>query len=130
MAVAAAAAAERRRQRNLEEEQMTTYRKDELEQGWEFKILRSATAQFKQPEVLKAVLTEEAGAGWELLEKFDNERLRFKRPVAARKQDANLALDPYRTQYGFSEGKLVAYWIIGVIIVLAAFIAVMFWINP
>ena len=49
--MAAAAAAERRRRRNLEEEQMTAYRKDDLEQGWEFKILRSATAQFRKPEI-------------------------------------------------------------------------------
>lgn len=111
---------------------MTTYRKHDLEQGWEFKILRAATQQFKKPEVLKSVQNEEALAGWELLEKFDNERLRFKRPLAARKGDANLGMgiDPYRTQYGISEGKLVAYWITGVMLVMVGFIAVMIWINP
>ena len=111
MAMAAVAAAERRRKRNLEEEQMTAYRKDDLEQSWEFKILRSATAQFRKPDILNIVLAEESRAGWELLEKFDNERLRFKRPIAGRKGDVNLAagIDPYRTQYGISESGLVAY---------------------
>ncbi len=37
-----------------------------------------------------------------MLEKFDDHRLRLKRPVEARQRDATLpeGIDPYRTQYG------------------------------
>ncbi len=104
-AAAAAAAAERQRQ---EEEEMTKYTDADLQGDWEFKIVRANTAAFRNPEVLRQVCAEEASAGWTLVEKFDNQRLRFKRPVSARAGDAGLAFDPYRTQYGISSGALVA----------------------
>jgi 1,4-alpha-glucan branching enzyme len=55
----------------------------------------------------------DAGIGWELLEKLDDGRVRFKRPVSARRRDGMLprGVDPYRTRYGMSEG-LLAFWII------------------
>jgi hypothetical protein len=99
-AAAAAAARERMRQ---EEEEMTGYSLEDLSAGWEFKILRSNTNTFKNPEKLKAVLSEEAKAGWVLLEKFDNSRIRLKRPVSARAGDHALGLDPYRTRVGMSD---------------------------
>lgn len=45
---------------------------------------------------------EEARAGWIMLEKLDDGRIRFKRPRRARAQDAYLpfGVDPYRTHYG------------------------------
>jgi hypothetical protein len=98
-AAAAAAAAEQQRR---EEEEMTTYTDADLQGDWEFKIVRCNTAAFKNPEVLQQVCEEEARAGWVLLEKFDNQRLRFKRPVSARAGDAALDFDPYRTHYGIS----------------------------
>jgi hypothetical protein len=116
--VAVHAAIEAKRKKEQEEEELTTYRKEELEQGWEFKILRSATNQFRDPAVFaKAVETERLG-GWELVEKFDDERVRFRRPVAARNNDAMLpaGYNPYRTTHGMSEGML-AVWIIGIIFV-------------
>ncbi len=102
-AAAAAAAAELARR---EEEEMTSYRADELGDGWEFKILRSATGCFKDPEKLRSALEEEAEAGWVLLEKFDNSRLRLKRPASARENDGSLTFDAYRTHVGTSEAKL------------------------
>ncbi len=62
---------------------MTKYTDAELQASWEFKILRSNTAAFKKSDVLRKVCAEEAQAGWVLLEKFDNSRLRFKRPLSA-----------------------------------------------
>jgi hypothetical protein len=112
---------------------MTTYTNAELQGDWEFKIVRANTAAFKNPEVMQQVCAEEAKAGWLLLEKFDNQRLRFKRPVSARAGDAALGFDPYRSQYGISSGKLVTIILlctflgiavlIGGIITLAAFMA-------
>ena len=111
--VAAQAAMEAKRKKEEEEEQLTTYRKEDLEQGWEYKILRSALSEFGKPEVFaRAVETERLG-GWELVEKFDDERVRFRRPIAARSKDAMLpaGYDPYRTRHGISEGML-ALWVI------------------
>jgi hypothetical protein len=104
-AATAAAAAERMRQ---EEEEMTRYTDADLKDDWEFKIVRSNTASFKNPETLRQVCEEEARAGWVLLEKFDNQRLRFKRPASARAGDSALVgYDPYRSNYGISALALV-----------------------
>lgn len=101
----AAAAAARRRRR--EEEEMTSYSPRDLEEGWEFKILRSQTAAFGDPERMRAALAQEAQAGWTLVEKFDNSRIRLKRPASARARDDSLGHDPYRTNYGMREGTMV-----------------------
>jgi hypothetical protein len=37
------------------------------------------------------------------VEKFDNSRIRLKRPAAARQQDSQCTFDPYRTRVGISE---------------------------
>ena len=120
MSTAAAAAAARRR-REEEEEHMTPYTPRDLAENWEFKILRSATGAFKDPAVMQRYLAEEAQAGWTLVEKFDNSRIRLKRPGTARQQDAQCTFDPYRTSVGISEvglGLLIAGSIIGGIAVL------------
>jgi hypothetical protein len=86
-----------------EEEDMTQYAQDDLENDCEFKIVRSSTAAFRNPKVLNKLLEEEAQAGWIMLEKLDDSRIRFKRPRSARAKDIYLpdGVDPYRTQYGF-----------------------------
>ena len=102
MSTAAAAAAAAQRRREEEEEHMTPYTPRDLAENWEFKILRSATGAFKDPAVMQRYLAEEAQAGWTLVEKFDNSRIRLKRPAAARQQDAQCTFDPYRTSVGIS----------------------------
>jgi hypothetical protein len=111
--VAAHAAAVAKKRRNNEEESMTRYTPEDLSGDWEFKIIRSVTNAFKNPEVLASVLEEERIGGWELVEKFDDGRLRFKRPKSARQNDAMLppGYDPYRTQHGLSEASL-AFWVL------------------
>lgn len=105
--MSAAAAAIRRRMEQEEEEMMTPYQSQDLSGDWEFKILRSVTGAFRKPEKLKAALDQEARAGWALVEKFDNSRIRLKRPASARSGDGALGFDPYRTQVGMSEGRFV-----------------------
>jgi hypothetical protein len=113
-AAAAAAAAARRRMLE-EEEKLTTYNKDDLE-GWEFKIVRVNTNYFKKPENLRRTMEEEARSGWEMVEKFDNQRVRFKRRVEKRKEDQyRQDLDPYRTTVGIGQGRL-AFIIVGSIL--------------
>ena len=122
-AAAAAAEAERRRQ---EEEEMTKYTDADLQGDWEFKIVRANTMAFKNPEVFRQVCAEEARAGWTLVEKFDDSRLRFKRPVSARSGDAGLDFDPYRTYYGISQGAIVAIVLACVLLVPVAIIGLVF----
>jgi hypothetical protein len=99
-AAGAIAAAEAFRQ--VEEEEMTPYSDKDLAEGWEFKILRSAMGAFRKPEQLRAVLDEEKRGGWILVEKFDDTRIRLKRPAGAKLTEADLAegYDPYRTTVG------------------------------
>lgn len=116
-AVAAAIIAKKRReQKQKEEEIMTKYSSDDLD-GWEFKIVRSATESFKNMEKVQALCNEEAKSGWEMIEKFDNGRIRFKRKIQMRSQDSLAEIDPYRTSYGIGEGGLVTL-IIGILFVL------------
>ena len=104
-AAAAAAAAAAKRRAEEEEERMTNYNSDELE-GWEFKIVRSHTEHFRKRENVTRVCDEEARAGWELVEKFDNNRLRFKRRTDHRAKDRYLDFDPYRSHVGIAGGTL------------------------
>lgn len=106
---------------------MTAYRSEDLD-GWEFKILRSATSAFKNPAVMAAALADEARFGWELVEKFDNERLRLKRPISTRSKDNNFnpGADPYRTQYGMGEGMLGFTIAVSVMLVFGVIIAAIY----
>jgi len=112
-AAAAAAAAEMQRQ---EEEEMTPYTPKDLADDWEFKILRSNFATFRDPEKLRAVLDEEKRGGWVLVEKFDDQRIRLKRPAGTKAIQSDFAdgYDPYRTTVGMSQGWLVVT-ILGVV---------------
>ena len=103
-ATSAAAAEKRRRMMRAEEEDMAQYTQDDLRDDWEFKIVRSETGAFRRPQVLERLIEEEAQAGWVMVEKFDDTRVRFKRPRSARASDAYLpeGVDPYRTRYGTS----------------------------
>jgi hypothetical protein len=118
---AAHAAAKKKKE---EEEEMTKYTRDELENDWEFKIVKSATGRFSKREVVEQVRAEEAIAGWVMVEKFDDNRIRFKRPMSAQRNDPNLppGIDPYRTTFGISEGGL-GITIVGIMIGVGGLIA-------
>lgn len=76
--------------------------KEHHQLGWEFKILRASRSVFRNPNILQRVCEEESKAGWILLEKLDERRLRFRRPVALRDhiKPETLKYDPYRSHYG------------------------------
>jgi hypothetical protein len=117
--IAAAAAARRRK----EEEQMAQYRGDDLN-GWEFKIVRSAMGRFSNRAFMEKVCREEAQAGWEMLEKFDDHRVRFKRRIEKRSADPHAAIDPYRS--AVSAGSKSIVWLVtGVLILLAGLAALL-----
>jgi hypothetical protein len=93
----------------LAEEEDMAYTQEDLSNDWEFKIVRSESGAFRKPEVLKKLLEEEARAGWVMVEKLDDRRIRFKRPRSARARDVLLppGIDPYRTWYGTSIARYV-----------------------
>jgi hypothetical protein len=112
-----------------EEEEMTTYDPPDLSDGWEFKILRSLRGAFRHPEKLKQILAEERRAGWVLVEKFDDGRIRLKRAAKAQEFDKQLDFDPYRTYVGPSESKYglavvgITFGVIAAVILIIAIIA-------
>ena len=108
---AAAAAAAAKRQRDQEEEEEVTPLNSDPSGAVEYKIIRSATSAFKNPAKLRATLEEEARAGWELVEKLDDSRVRLRRSIAWRQKDGELSQDPYRIRIGMSESVL-ALWIV------------------
>ena len=72
--------------------------------GWEFKIVRASSDLFRDQALLQQLCQEEAKAGWILLEKLDDRRVRFKRLIALRNilDETQLPFDPYRSHYGAS----------------------------
>jgi hypothetical protein len=107
---------------------MARYAQDDLNGDWEFKIVRSATPVFRKPKELNKLVEEEARAGWIMLEKLDNSRVRFKRSRRARAQDAYLpdGIDSYRTHYGGAPTQYVvtALVVIGLLLAFGLGIAV------
>lgn len=119
MSAGAAAAAAAEAARRNEEEEMTKYSDGDLQGEWEFKILRSNFTGFRKPDMLRQACAEEAIAGWILLEKFDDQRLRFKRPISARANDSALEIDPYRTVYGAGGGAVVGVILLITVLAIA-----------
>ena len=116
-AAGAGAAAAHRQHMEQEEEEMTTYGSDALSHDWEFKIVRANTPVFGNPKHFNRLLEEEAQAGWTLVEKFDNSRIRFKRPREVRLKDSQLppGIDPYRVNYGVSTPAFVVLLVSGIL---------------
>lgn len=87
--------------------------------GWEYKIVRASLDLFRDPKILKQLRDEEAEAGWILLEKLDDRRIRFKRPIAMENLlDIDyLKIDPYRSHYGPTSSRLS--WIAAIVALTA-----------
>lgn len=89
--------------------------------GWEFKIVRAPRDVFHDPLVFQRLCEEEANAGWILLEKLDDRRVRFKRPIALREiiKAEMMPVDPYRSHYGASS-RFNRWWLalVGLLVVL------------
>lgn len=82
--------------------------------------MRSGSPIFRKSEILLQIREEEALAGWSLLEKLDDYRVRFKRPASAAKRDDRLpaGIAPYRTQIGGSAVVPVLGLSIGIVVVV------------
>lgn len=127
-AAAAAAAASRQRQLEEEEEAMTSYSADDSRRDWEFKIVRANRPLFREPKHLNRLLEEEARSGWTMVEKFDDQRIRFKRlrqPGVERPADG---IDPYRTHYGISTGAYTTLVVLAALALTLGLMALVFFI--
>ena len=106
---------------------MTAYSQKELNENWEFKILRSARGEFKKPERLAEVLDEEARSGWVLVEKFDDNRIRLKRSPDASHNESHLDIDPWRSYVGPTSSQReakIAMLVVGLLLAaVGAFLA-------
>lgn len=107
MSAGAGAAAAARRRQNYEEEEEVTPMNSDPSGAFEYKIIRSITNAFRTPAFFQQTLQEEAQAGWQLVEKLDDGRVRLRRSIDWRSKDALLTQDPYRTRIGMGEVKLV-----------------------
>lgn len=68
----------------------------------EYKVIQSQTPMFSDTAKMHEILDEEAKAGWRLLAKEDNYRLKLQRDISNRANDVDLDLDAYRTTVGVS----------------------------
>lgn len=68
----------------------------------EYKILQSQTPLFASTAKMHEALEQESKAGWTLLEKEDNYRIKLKRDISNRDNDKNLDFDAYRSTVGVS----------------------------
>ena len=116
-----------------DEEEMTKYTSEDLDQNCEFKIVRSTYPAFRKPGIFQALLEEESLAGWELVEKLDDRRVRFKRRRETRRRDATLppGLDPYRTQFGTNTNTIgIVVGIISAMLFVGVLVAIGLLRNP
>ncbi len=68
----------------------------------EFKTKQAQTPLFAGSKKLQEVLVAESKAGWDLLEKEDNYRIKLQRDISNRAGDKSLDFDAYRTTVGVS----------------------------
>lgn len=115
-AFAAIAQAQKQQREREEEEVSTPTDGPEVE----YKIIRNSFGAFKDPDKFRAALAEEARCGWQLVEKFDDNRVRLRRPISCRAADAESEQDPYRTRVGGGGGTVAAVVILVVVVVLGA----------
>jgi len=108
--------------RDREEEEEVTTSADGTE--FEYKIIRSPFGAFKKPEKFRAALAEEARVGWELVEKFDDTRVRLRRPTRFRAIDADSGQDAYRIRVGSSDGAIAGRIVLGVVLGVAAVVGI------
>ena len=68
----------------------------------EYKTIQAQTPLFADSKKMHAMLEEEAKAGWQLLWKEDNYKIKLQREILHRENDKTLDFDAYRTSVGVS----------------------------
>lgn len=117
-AIHGAIIAAKKRQQEEEEQKLTRYNAEDLN-GWEFKIIHSTFGRFRNAEVIRQLMEEEARNGWEMVEKFDDYRIRFKRRTDKRALNSSGGVDPYRTNYSSGQRTFLFIAVILALVVAA-----------
>jgi hypothetical protein len=123
-----AAASKKRDEEEEERTMLEQLRRDAPEERYEYKILRSYFFAFGNPERRRAILEQEARAGWEMVAKLDDARVIMRRPRSAREADAVLppGVDPFRTEvdtnFPLIVGILIAV-VLGAVLVIGLLVA-------
>jgi hypothetical protein len=123
--VKAAVEAKKKRQ---EEQELSIYSAQDLQQDWEFKILRSPAGVFAKRKKVDQAVADESLAGWVLVEKLDDNRLRFKRPASAKQNDYLLPehINPYRTELKINIVGFV-FTMFGMVAGIVALVGILLW---
>ena len=79
----------------------------------EYKVVQAQTPLFSDTAKMHEILDQEARAGWQLLEKEDNYRIKLQRNISHRENDKNLDFDAYRSNVGVS--SVVTYGVTAVV---------------
>ncbi len=79
----------------------------------EYKVIQAQTPLFSDTAKMHEILDQEARAGWQLLEKEDNYRIKLQRNISHRDNDKNLDFDAYRSNVGVS--SVVTYGVTAVV---------------
>lgn len=87
----------------------------------EYKVITSNTPAFGNPDKLKQLLAEEAGAGWDLEEVIDANKIRVSRDKSARANDASCKINPYRIDVGMNN---LVYMAIAAAVTIAVIYAI------
>jgi len=93
----------------------------------EYKVIQSQTPLFASTPKMMEVLAEEAKAGWRLLEKEDNYRIKLQRDIASRDIDQTLDFDAYRTSVGVSSAVTYGVTAIATIAVVSIILYLAIW---
>lgn len=93
----------------------------------EFKTMQSQTPLFADNKKMQEVLAGEAKAGWDLLEKEDNYRIKLQRDISNRENDKNLDFDPYTTTVGVSSVFTYGLTAVGTIAIVSVILYFAIW---
>lgn len=91
----------------------------------EYKVVQSTTPLFATSKKIDEIMAEESKAGWQLVEKYDNYKMRLQRDISNRSNDKNLGFDAYRSQVGVN--NIIVYGITTIVtlgVVYAIFVLV------
>ena len=93
----------------------------------EYKVMQAQTPLFSDTKEMHDVLAQEAKAGWRLLEKEDNYKIRLQRDISNRENDANLDFDAYRSTVGVSSVLTYGATAVVTVLIVSAILYLALW---
>lgn len=112
-----AVASKKSREDREEHELIGRLQREDPENRFEYKVLRSYSFAFASEARMQQALREEGRAGWELSAKLDSNRLVLRRKISRRMQDSLLPpeLRPYRTEVDSNMPLMIVMLVLGLL---------------